>query len=330
MSRQIPGLGALRTFEAAARHQGFTKAAAELGVTPAAVSSQIRALEDQLGVRLSWRTSRTVRPTEAGAVLLAAVGEALDIVARAVEEVRGAGRKRLVVTATASIAAKWLVPRLDRFRALHPDAEVRIDVSDGLADIARGEADVGIRFGNGVYPGLRADQLFEELVFPVCAPRLLEGPHPLRRPEDLRHHNLLHVEWRAQGESWPDWRMWLLAAGVDGVDATRGLHFNNTAIAVQAALAGQGVALGNTSLVADDLAAGRLVRPFELELRGSARLAYYLVYPRSAGDRPLVKAFREWMLAEIGEAKGGDATGREVPSEALAGGSEPEDAGRPP
>ncbi len=304
MSRHLPGLGALRTFEAAARHQGFTKAAAELGVTPAAVSSQIRALEDQLGVRLFFRTSRTVRPTEAGTVLLAAVGEALDIVARAVEEIRGSGRKRIVVTATASFAAKWLVPRLDRFRALHPDAEVRIDVSDGLADVARGEADVGIRFGNGVYPGLRADQLFEELVFPVCAPRLLDGAYPLRRPDDLRHHSLLHVAWRAQGESWPDWRMWLLAAGVEGVDATRGLHFNNTAIAVQAALAGQGVALGNTSLVADDLAAGRLVRPFELALKGPARFAYYLVTPRATAERPLVRAFRDWVLAEIGATKG--------------------------
>ena len=291
----------MRSFEAAARHLSFTRAAAELGVTPAAVSSQMRSLEDQMGVALFQRTSRTVRLTRAGRTLQAAVAEALDLVAAAVRriEVEAPGRRALAVTTSASFAAKWLVPRLDRFRRLQPEAELRIDVSDRLVDLAREGIDVGIRFGTGDYPGLVADWLFEEEVFPVCSPDLLAGASPLRRPGDLRHHALLHVDWQgAPGEPWPDWRSWLLAAGVEGVDAARGVRFSHTMSAVQAALAGQGVALGTTSLVADDLAAGRLVRPFDLALKGPPRLAYHLVAPRGSADRPLVRAFRDWVLAE--------------------------------
>jgi LysR family transcriptional regulator, glycine cleavage system transcriptional activator len=300
VSRRLPNLGAVRVFEAAARHLSFTKAAGELAVTPAAVSNQIRTLEEQLGVRLFWRTSRTVRLTRAGETLLAAAGEALDLIGQAAERIAGTGGPRmLTVTSTTSFAVKWLVPRLDRFRARHPDIDVRIDVSDRLTDFARDEAQVGIRFGSGVYPGLRADLLSEEFVFPVCSPRLLEGAHPLRRPDDLRHHTLLHVPWQMQGESWPDWRMWLLAAGVEGIDATRGIYFNETSIAIQAAIDGQGVALGDTSLVAHDLERGRLVRPFDLSLKSPSRFAYYVVAPRATADRPLVKAFRDWVLEEM-------------------------------
>ncbi len=300
----------MRTFEAAARHLSFTRAAGELGVTPAAVSSQVRELEGQLGARLFHRTSRAVRPTRAGAALQAAVAEALDLVAGAVARVReeARGHRALAVTTSASFAAKWLVPRLERFRRLHPEAELRVDVSDRLVDFAREDLDVGIRFGDGAYPGLRTERLFEEEVFPVCSPALLAGAHPLRQPGDLRHHALLHVDWQAPGESWPDWRTWLLAAGAAGVDATRGVRFSHTMSAVQAALAGQGVALGNTSLVADDLAAGRLVRPFDLRLKGSPQFAYHLVVPRATADRPLVRAFRDWVLAET-RGEGEEAAG---------------------
>src|SRR5918998_1236389 len=223
MTRRFPGLGPLRTLEAAARHLSFTKAADELGVTPGAVSVQVRAIEDALGARLFWRTSRTVRLTGAGETMLRAAREALDVVARAVEQVGPAGGRRvLTVSVGMSFAAKWLVPRLDRFRRLHPGVDVRLDVTERLADFAREEVDVAIRFGSGAYPGLRADRLFEEEeVFPVCGPRLLEG-----------------------------------------VDPARGVRFRETALVIQAAVEGQGVALGNTSLVGDDLAAGRLVRPF--------------------------------------------------------------------
>ncbi len=309
MTRRFPGLGPLRTFEAAARHLSFTRAAEELGVTPGAVSVQVRAIEDALGARLFWRTSRTVRLTGAGETLLQAAREALDVVARAVEQVGPAGGRRvLTVSVGMSFAAKWLVPRLDRFRRLHPGVDVRLDVTERLADFAREEVDAAIRFGSGAYPGLRADRLFEEEeVFPVCSPRLLEGEHPLRHPADLRHHTLVHEDWRAEGDGWagwPDWAMWLLAAGVEGADPARGVRFRETALVIQAAVEGQGVALGNTSLVGDDLVTGRLVRPFDLSLKGPARFAYHLVSPRAVADRPLTKAFREWVLLEVAAANG--------------------------
>jgi LysR family glycine cleavage system transcriptional activator len=299
MTRQLPPLGALRTFEAAARHGSFTRAAAELGVTPAAVSHLVRELEGQLGAKLFQRTSRVVRLTHAGEILRGAVADALDGIGRAVARLRDAdGRPRLMVTSSPSFAAKWLVPRLDRFLKIVPDADVRIDVSQRLIDFAREDIDIGIRFGTGDYPGLRVDRLFTDTVFPVCSPKLLQGKRPLRSPRDLRHHTLIHVEWRAQGETWPNWQMWMLAAGITDVDATRGIHFDQSSLAAQAAMDGQGVALGDAHLVAHDLAAGRLVRPFELTLKGPAQFAYFVVSPNVTAERPLVTAFRGWLLTE--------------------------------
>jgi LysR family transcriptional regulator, glycine cleavage system transcriptional activator len=297
MSRRLPSLPALRAFEAAARHLSFTKAAGELSVTPAAVSHQVRTLEEELGVRLFWRTSRAVRLTRAGESLRTGVGEGLGVIADAVDQIRGDdGRRTLTVTSSPSFAAKWLVPRLERYRQLCPDVDVRIDVSERLVDFAREDADIGIRFGSGSYPGLRADRLSDEAVFPVCSPKLLQGEHPLRHPRDLEHHTLIHDEWRAQDGTWPDWRTWLVAAGVEGIDLTRGLRISLYSLGVQAAVEGQGVVLGNTSLVADDLRSGRLVRPFELAIK--VPFAYHVVSPRSTAELPLVRTFREWLLAE--------------------------------
>ncbi|WP_027132428.1 transcriptional regulator GcvA [Geminicoccus roseus] len=299
MARRIPGLNALRTFEAAARHLNFTRAAEELSVTPAAVSAQIRTLEEQVGVRLLWRTSRNVRLTEAGELLCDAVGQALDLVGQAVEQIgTPAIRPTLKVSTGFSFAAKWLVPRLDRFRRLYPDLDVRIDANDRLVDFVRDEIDVAIRFGSGIYPNMRVDRLFEEQVFPVCSPKLLDGDPPLRVPEDLRHHVLIHEAWPAQDGSWPDWRTWFLAAGLADVDMQRGLHFQQSALTIQAAIDGQGVALGNTSLVGDDLAAGRLVQPFALSL-SVPRFSYFVVAPRRNAERWSVRAFRDWILSEV-------------------------------
>jgi LysR family glycine cleavage system transcriptional activator len=295
---RLPGLAALRVFEAAARHLSFSRAADELGVTPAAVSNQIRTLEDQMGVQLFIRTSRAVRLTGTGQILLSGVAEAFATLGRTFERIGGEASNTLSVSTSPSFAAKWLVPRLDGFRRAHPGIDVRIDVSDNIVDLTTGEAQVGIRFGNGVYPNLRADRLFEEFVFPVCSPSLLRGPHPLRTPDDLRHHTLIHLEWQARGATWPDWRMWLLAAGARDVDASHGIHLSQYDLISQAAIAGQGVALGNTSLVGDDLAAGRLVKPFDLSLKAPAVFAYYLVAPLAIADRPLVAAFRAWVLDE--------------------------------
>src|SRR6266508_2577268 len=259
MARTLPGLGSLRTFEAAGRLLSFTKA----------VSHQIRELEDQLAVRLFARTSRSMRLTHAGEILHDAVSEALDGIGRAVTRVRKSdGKPQLKVTTSPSIAAKWLVPRLDRFLAIVPDADVRMEVSQQALDFTRDEVDIAIRFGDGNYPGLRIDRLFEETIFPVCSPRLLQGKKPLKTPRDLLEHNLIHVDWEAQGATWPNWRMWMLAAGIRDFDDRRGLHFSQTSLALQAAIDGHGVALSESTLVADDLAAGRLVQTFKVTIKG--------------------------------------------------------------
>jgi LysR family glycine cleavage system transcriptional activator len=302
MRRKLPGLGALKTFEAAAHHQSFARAADELGVTPAAVSHLVRELEDQLQLKLFQRSSRVVRLTHDGEILHAAVTDALDRIGDAIARLRSAnGKPRLVVTTTPSFATKWLVPRLDRFLQQFPDADVRIDIAERLVDLAREEVDIGIRFGTGNYPGLRVDRLFHETVSPVCSPKLLKGPRRLHQPRDLRHHTLLHVDWQMRGEAWPSWQMWMQAAGVTDVDTTRGIHFEHTSFAIQAAIDGQGVALGDASLVVDDLAAGRLVRPFDLTLNASLQFAYYLVSLESAAERSVIRAFRDWILAEAAQ-----------------------------
>jgi LysR family glycine cleavage system transcriptional activator len=299
MTRTLPGLTTLRTLEASGRLLSFTRAANELGVTPAAVSHQIREIEDQLGTRLFVRTSRSMRLTDAGAILHDAVAEALEIVSRAVNRLKKSeGKPQLRIATSPSIAAKWLVPRLDRFLDLVPDADVRMEVSQFTSDFAREEVDVAIRFGNGEYPGLRVDRLFDETVFPVCSPRLLKGKKPLKAPRDLLQHNLIHVDWDAQGATWPNWRMWMLAAGIGDFNESRGLHFSQTSLALQAAIDGHGVALSESSLAADDLAAGRLVQPFRMGIKGPPRFAYYVISPLETADEPMVKTFREWVLKE--------------------------------
>jgi len=296
MARNLPPLNALRAFEAAARHLSFTKAARELHVTQAAVSHQIKGLEEYLGVPLFHRHRKAVLLTEAGQLCLPGLRDGFDRLAAAVDSIRNLDNANvLTVTTPPSFAAKWLVPHLDQFRTAHPDFEVRIDASTNLVDFERENVDVAIRYGSGSYPGLESELLFGIEVFPVCSPRLCKGRHGLRTPADLKWHTLLHTEWRARGEE-PDWRMWLLAAGVPDVDWTRGPQFNDVTVAIQAAIEGQGVALGRGALVAADLKAGRLVRPFRLSVAG--RFRYYLVYPAAALKRPKVAAFRDWLLQE--------------------------------
>ena len=297
---RIPGLSTLKTLEAAGRLMSFTKAAGELGVTPAAVSHQIREFEDQLGLRLFQRTSRSMRHTPAGRLLHETVAEALENISRSVARLqRAETKKRLKVTAYPSITAKWLVPRLDRFLEIVPDAEVRIDVSQAPLDFIRDDIDIAIRFGDGIYPGMKVDRLFVETVFPVCSPLLLSGSRPLRHPRDLLHHTLIHVDWEDLGP-WPNWRMWMQVAGVKDFDDRRGLHFSQTSLAIQAAIDGHGVALGDSTLVADDIAADRLVQPFSMALKGPPELAYYVIAPLETSGEPMVRAFRDWVLAEAG------------------------------
>jgi len=304
MAPRLPPLNALRAFEAAARHLSFTKAAAELHVTQAAISHQIRTLEEHLGVPLFQRRNKAVLLTEAGQLCLPGVRDGFARLAEAVDSVRQLEATNILSVSTPpSFAAKWLVPRLERFRSANPDIEVRIDASTQLVDFTRETIDVAIRYGAGNYPGLTTEPLFETQAFPVCGPRLRKGPHALRTPQDLKWHTLLHTDWLARGDE-PDWRMWLLAAGVPDVDWTRGPQFNDGAVAIQAAIEGQGVALGRSLLVAADLKAGRLVRPFELSVAGPFR--YYLVYPPAALKRNRVAVFRDWVRAEASASRGED------------------------
>ncbi len=291
MARRLPPLNALRAFEAAARHLSFTKAAQELNVTQAAISHQVKALEERLGVVLFRRLNRALLLTDAGQSFLPPLREAFDQIANATERLHAHdARRTLTITTLPSIAAKWLVPRLGRFREAHPDIDVRIDASLHLTDFARENVDAALRYGRGKWHGTRSDRLMTEDFFPVCNPALLEGEHPLREPSDILHHTLLHDDSRT------DWTMWFLAAGIEGGEPTRGPAFTDSSLVLQAAVDGQGVALGRSALAAADLAAGRLVRPFDLSLE--AKYAYYLVCPQATAESPKIASFRAWLLAE--------------------------------
>ncbi len=205
----------------------------------------------------------------------------------------------LTVSVAPTFGAKWLIPRLDRFRAMHPEFDVRIDATDALVSFSGDGADVALRYGRGTYRNLRSECLMPEVAFPVCSPRLLEREAPLSQPEDLRHHTLLHVQWRTEDDTAPSWRMWLRAAGVEGVDAERGPRFSIEGMALEAAIAGQGVALASAALVEGDLKAGRLVQPFPPSASQATAFSYYLVYPEAKAGDPKVMAFRDWVLAEV-------------------------------
>jgi LysR family transcriptional regulator, glycine cleavage system transcriptional activator len=290
--RQLPPLSTLRSFEAAARLLSFSKAADELFVTHGAVSRAIKHLEEHLGVPLFQRTTRAVQLTQTGISYAASVRDTLDRLAAATALI--ADQKSLGVLSVStldSFAAKWLLPRLFRFRQQYPDIDVRLATSNRLADFVNDGIDVAVRYGVGRYSGLAAELLMMEEVAPMCSPELLKGPHPLKAPADLKHHTLIHDDFQI------DWGMWLISAGVGGVDAHRGPRFQSSVLAVQAAVQGDGVVLGRTALVADDLRAGRLVKPFTLSLPSD--LAYYVVYPNQAAERPKIRAFRDWLLEEV-------------------------------
>lgn len=296
MTRSLPPLTALRAFESAARHLSFTKAATELNVTPAAISHQVKGLEDLIGVPLFRRLTRALRLTDAGLAALPTLSQGFDTLAQGVEQMRAHCESGvLTISISPSFGAMWLVPRLERFRSRHPDIETRIDGTDRLVDLARGDADVAVRYGAGGYSGVRFDHLFNQANTPVCSPALLQGEHPLRQPDDLRHHTLLHVDWKDAEASW---RMWLLAAGMHDIEPTRGPHFTMESMAVQAALDGHGVALVGDMLVADHLASGRLVRAFDPSLSTPLSFCYYLLSAKTNAEQPKVAAFRNWLLEE--------------------------------
>jgi LysR family glycine cleavage system transcriptional activator len=297
MNSHLPPLSALRAFEAAARHMSFTRAADELHVTPAAISHQIHALEEDLGVRLFHRLSRSIELTASAKVLLPGLTEAFAGIQSSVRRLRAHNDTgTLTVTASPSFAAKWLVLRLHRFQEQCAEVDVRISATDEVVDLTKGDFDIAVRYGAGNYPGLDVELLFTDEVFPACSPQLLATGAPLRTPDDLSLHNLIHDQTVERDPLVPTWPMWLKAAGVKNVPAAAGLSFNNMHLALDAAIAGHGVVLAHSAIAAADLAAGRLVRLFTLALPD--QFAYFIVTASGALERPKVRAFRDWLRCE--------------------------------
>jgi LysR family glycine cleavage system transcriptional activator len=312
---RLPPLNALRAFEAAARHLSFALAAKELHVTPAAISHQIKGLEDYLGQQLFRRRKRGLELTRAGEVLLPNLTAGFERMGEAVEALRQLEAEgTLAVSAATSFATRWLAPRLHRFVSAHPELDVRIHASTRLIDPKSGDpeggdgdpssplenADVAVRFGTGDYPGYRVDKLMSVSVTPMCSPKLLEE-RPLRTPADLAQHVLIHdnVTYDDGGPLWP---AWFKAAGVESADTVHGLRFSHAMLALEAAADGMGVAIAMPVLAQADLASGRLVAPLPVSL--PLRFAYYIVSAPDAADRGDVVAFRNWLLAEAARRPG--------------------------
>ena len=299
--RQLPPMSTLRSFEAAARHLSFTKAAEELHVTHGAVSRAIRTLEDRLQVKLFKRNIRAVVLTQAGDSYFVVVRDLLDRLSAATVTLMDQQTSGVINVSTIdSFGAKWLVPRLFRFSQKHKDIDVRLSSSQQLANFESDGIDLVIRFGRGNYPGLQSELLVQENLTPVCSPKLMAGPHPPRTLADLKHHTLIHDEFPI------DWVGWLKFAGAPDIDARRGIRFQSSVHAVQAAVQGDGIVLGRSALVSDDLKAGRLIQPFKVVL--PMDLAYYVVYPPSSIARPKVKAFRDWLFEEVARDNGEDVS----------------------
>jgi LysR family transcriptional regulator, glycine cleavage system transcriptional activator len=292
----LPPLTAVRAFEAAARHQSFTKAAEELGMTQAAVSYQVKLLEDRLGKPLFNRLPKKVELSETGRRLAPAVGVAFRSLHNAFAELRETDDAVLAITAVHTFATNWLVPRLGAFQQQHPEIAVRIDLSGRTVDFSREEFDVGIRGGRGTWPGLRADKLLPISFTPLCSPDFLARHGPWQQPADLLKAPRLdaHDEW---------WRLWCAAAGIAEVPpgSPSGVSLDVQSLLGTAAIAGQGTAMLMPAFFAGDIAAGRLVQPFSLMATDDT--AYWLVYPETRQGTRKIRAFREWIVQELGSGR---------------------------
>lgn len=316
MAYRLPPLSAFRTFEAAARHLSFKKAAEELHVTPAAVSQQIKNLETYLGVLLFHRLPKALQLTEEGLAMFPKVRDGMDCFAAAVESTRRDDALALNVTAPPAFATRWLVPRLARFSEVHTELAIRISSNaeniDGsqstvlpvmeVSALRHQVSEVAIRFGTGLYPGYQVEKLLTPDYVPVCSPSLLNGEPPLHAPGDLSRHILIHDESILAIEQRPSWHDWFKLAGVSGVDGERGPRFSNSILAQEAAIEGQGVALALRPQIEADVACGRLVIPFDISMPST--YAYYLVIPQAIAERAVVCAFKEWLEAEIAPCYG--------------------------
>lgn len=295
--RNLPSLDLLRGFEAAARSLSFTKAAQELFVTQSAVSRQVKAIEDHLGAALFMRRHRSLSLTEAGHELYRATAQALRQLADAAANIRArdAGRT-LTVTATIGFASLWLIPRLADFRSRRPDIDIRIAADNKMLDLEREDIEVAVRYCTPAAAPRGAVKLFGEEVLPVCGPRSISRTAPLARPEDLRHHVLLHYERPDGITPWLSWTVWLETMQLPGLKPAGSLRFSQYDQTIQAAIDGQGIALGTTPLVRQLIKQGRLIAPLAGKFDSSR--AYYLLTSLTAAERPDVKEFAAWLLRQ--------------------------------
>lgn len=293
-------LNALRAFEASARHGSFSGAASELGVTPAAVGQMVRGLEDWLGLPLFHRSqtgTARLSPTDAAQAALPDIRAGLDRLSLGLERLRASTNTGiLTVTASPAFAAKWLLPRLEGFQHACPDIDIRLETSLGLTDYAARGIDIGIRYGEGNWPGLTAELLMEEEVFPVCSPTFLAS-HTLKAPADLLNVSVIHDHSVAAGLGFVTWEAWFASAGVPDPGGLRGLAIDNSAAVLQAAIEGRGVALARSILTREDLSGGGLIHLFP-DLRVPSRLSYFIVWRPEYAGLPKLAAFRDWLRKE--------------------------------
>jgi LysR family transcriptional regulator, glycine cleavage system transcriptional activator len=298
MNNAYPPLNALRAFEAAARRLSFTKAAEDLDVTPGAISQQVKILEDYVGQPLFRRLGRAVELTDSARSAMPLLREAFERVDDAVRQMRlPLRRERVSVSVAQSFASKWLVPRMERFQNKHPNVQIWIAADMNLVDFAYTDVDLAIRYGPGFYEGVLTEKLMTEEVFPVCCPSLLTDAKPLKTPQDLVGHTLLHDTGTDIDPSCPDWAMWLAARGVTGANTNQGLRFNQSALVIDAAASGRGIALAKRAIAAADLQSGRLVAPFGSD-GDKVGFAYWLVRPKGRTMTPALKSFIDWIKDE--------------------------------
>ncbi|MGF1911043.1 transcriptional regulator GcvA [Vibrio kasasachensis] len=291
MSRRLPPLNSLKVFEAAARHLSFTRAAEELFVTQAAVSHQIKALEEFLGLKLFRRRNRSLLLTEEGQSYFLDIKDIFTSLSEATDKVLERSEKgALTISLSPSFAIQWLVPRLADFNQQEPDIDVRIKAVDIEEGSLTDDVDVAIYYGRGNWPGLRADKLYQEFLIPLCSPSLLLGPKPLAELSDLNNHTLLHDTSRK------DWKHFAKFHGIEGVNLNHGPIFSHSTMVLQAAAHGQGVALGNNVLAQPELEAGRLIAPFDEVLQ--TKNAFYVVCHEKQAEMGRIATFRDWMLAK--------------------------------
>lgn len=295
-------LNALRAFEASARHQSFSAAAEELNVTPAAVGQLVRTLEEWLGTPLFIRHSSgkaRLIATDSAERALPDIRAGFDRLILGLEKLKeGSVAGVLTVTVSPAFAAKWLLPRIDRFQSLCPDTDLRLDTSLKPADFVAQRIDIGVRYGAGTWPGLSATHLMEEEIYPVCSPQLLQQHERLQQPTDLLEETLIHDLSMDSHSGFPTWYTWLQQAGVSEMTPIRGMKINNSAAVLQTAIEGHGIALARSVMARDDLSAGRLIRLFP-EIKLPSPFAYYIVHRPECAALPRLVAFRDWLLDEV-------------------------------